>query len=120
MLMWLILQGPGSGGLQLVGLILAVLVAILVGVIFGYLAKTYKVRSQIESAEIEVSKMTSEAETKAKSETQSRQETEQRLQQTVETISRLEERLKAGAQVRDNAESETKRYKQSLEEAEMQ
>ena len=66
MLMWLILQGPGSGGLQLVGLILAVLVAILVGVIFGYLAKTYMVRSQIESAEIEVSKMTSEAETKAK------------------------------------------------------
>jgi ribonuclease Y len=66
MLMWLTLQGPGSGGLQLAGLILAVLVAILVGVVLGYLVKSYMVRSQIESAEIEVSKMTSEAETKAK------------------------------------------------------
>jgi len=66
MLMWLILQGPGNGALQLPGLILAVFVAILVGIVLGYLAKSYMVRSQIESAEIEVSKMTSEAETKAK------------------------------------------------------
>ncbi len=65
-MMWLIMQGPGSGGLGFLIVALIALIAVVIGGGLGYFIKQYTVRSKIQSAEAEVIKMISEAETKSK------------------------------------------------------
>jgi ribonucrease Y len=101
MAIWLMLQMPVSSGVGWLGVAVIVLGAVALGGLAGYLIKTYLVRSKIESADLEVAKMITEAETKtrelvltAKSDAlKTRAEADEEVKRGRKDLQRQEERL---------------------------